>query len=739
MRHHSPACAGLVRRVIAETRPAWVLIEGPADFNERIDELLLEHQLPIAIFSYRRQSDGKDSSCPTHGGCRACWTPFCDYSPEWVALRAGREMGAQVRFMDLPGWSTAFEERENRYSDRHAPDLTRMAQRLGFDDTDRLWDSLFEQPRDDLEEALRTYFIELRATLGEVASEDRAREAFMASSLAWAERQGGDVVAICGGYHAPFLEQAWRTAEPGEPRWEANSGVGNFLVPFTFQRLDSFAGYQSGMPSPGYHQRVWEEGLERAARHSLQEVAGRLRAQKQSASSADLIVAHSMALGLARLRGHRQLARTDVLDGLASALIDSALEVGLPWSRRGTLAVGSDPVLVEIVAAFSGERRGTLHPDTPRPPLVRDVMETVEKLDLTPRTLPRELKLHVVTDRVRSACLHRLALLAIPGFQRLAGPHLATRGGLEETWRIRDVFERETALIEASHWGPDLETACSRYLEEALALAGGAAALAHLLSRALLANLSTLSERALSAISETLGRESELGSLGEGMSLVLELYAHDHLLGGSGKQELARALEAGFARGLWLFEGQQADEAGAVSGLVALRDVHRRPDLDLPRELAEGLMGRAAAESDRHPALQGAAVGYLWSLGLGASGESALSYFARLLPVKAADFLVGLLALAREQVVDDLPLVRGLDAQVRRWSHHDFLAALPALRLAFAALPPADKERLGQVIATLYGRSVARDWFRLEISPQVVARGMELEERLDSILEEKGL
>ena len=51
VRHHSPACARLVAHVIAKVRPRFVLIEGPSDMNERIDELSLGHDLPIAIFS----------------------------------------------------------------------------------------------------------------------------------------------------------------------------------------------------------------------------------------------------------------------------------------------------------------------------------------------------------------------------------------------------------------------------------------------------------------------------------------------------------------------------------------------------------------------------------------------------------------------------------------------------------------------------------------------------------------
>ncbi len=50
IRHHSPACARLVKSLIESQRPRYVLIEGPADFNDRVDELFLAHQLPVAIY-----------------------------------------------------------------------------------------------------------------------------------------------------------------------------------------------------------------------------------------------------------------------------------------------------------------------------------------------------------------------------------------------------------------------------------------------------------------------------------------------------------------------------------------------------------------------------------------------------------------------------------------------------------------------------------------------------------------
>ena len=87
VRHHSPACARLVAHSIRRLRPTIVLIEGPADMNGRLHELLLPHTLPVAVFSFAREAGSADST-------RASFSPFAAFSPEWQALQAGHDVGA---------------------------------------------------------------------------------------------------------------------------------------------------------------------------------------------------------------------------------------------------------------------------------------------------------------------------------------------------------------------------------------------------------------------------------------------------------------------------------------------------------------------------------------------------------------------------------------------------------------------------------------------------------------------
>lgn len=807
VRHHSPACARLVRHVLAEVRPRTVLIEGPVDWNERLDELALPHATPVAIFTYERGPARRHAS----------WTPFCDYSPEWVALREARAQGAEAFFFDLPAWDHAFEGIRHRFADRLArpdapPHSTRYVEalcaQLGVDDVDTLWDHLFEQPQPlpELRARLTTYFEALRAD--EPGGErDGPREALMCAITRWALERG-DVVVVCGGYHAPVIareaasvaphpptlpSEAWRAElearfrrPDAEVRTESEATAvevlqatsepapvevrrGSYLVPFTEKRLDAFAGYESGMPSPAFQQAVWERGTEEACETLLGKAAQRLRAQKQPVSTADLIACVAAARGLARLRGHAALARTDLLDAVAATLVKDALETPLPWARRGTLLPRTDPLLVEIVAAFSGDERGKLAPGTPRPPLPIDVEAELARLELAPRAVPREVPLALGDARAREASrvLHRLRVLDIPGFRRVAGPKLATDAELVERWSLVASEDLDAALVEAASYGGTLEAAATARLEEALDEAGTSSVrLASVLGEAAFTGIDALTDALTDAVVErvtaALAHESSLGDLGAALHLLFDLFRHGDLVGAKNAPALARVLEAGFDRGLWLVEGIAGAEAPADGGhlhaLVALRDLARRgpPALTLPLSRAEGVMRRRAVDAEAPPALRGAALGWLWSQGaLGDApdpqgerdeAEDAEAHAARALrgasrPSTLGDFLAGLFALGRDEVLAAPSLIGVLDEVIQGMNEDDFLVALPSLRFAASWFPPKERERLARVVLGVRGEdpALAGAMLRLPERPETMLAGHALDARVAALALRYGL
>src|ERR1043166_6657758 len=93
IRHHSPACALHLQRLIDITKPTAILVEGPANFSPLIPLILNPRtRTPFAIYTNyvdttRRVSKGAAKGRGDFGPARfAAYYPFCNYSPELVAL-----------------------------------------------------------------------------------------------------------------------------------------------------------------------------------------------------------------------------------------------------------------------------------------------------------------------------------------------------------------------------------------------------------------------------------------------------------------------------------------------------------------------------------------------------------------------------------------------------------------------------------------------------------------------------
>src|SRR6185503_7270089 len=206
VRHHSPACARLVGALIRELRPAAVLIEGPSDFNSRIGELLLDHRLPLAIYSYFATADGQ-----RYGA----FYPFFDFSPEWSALLAARDVDATCEFIDLPWAEVApLDHTANRYADGRlgrSSYTAELARRLGVDDWSALWDTLFEIDA-DLEvsaflQRCHSFCFHARLADGGATAADRSREAHMLERIRAGVADAADrtVLVVTGGFHSSAL------------------------------------------------------------------------------------------------------------------------------------------------------------------------------------------------------------------------------------------------------------------------------------------------------------------------------------------------------------------------------------------------------------------------------------------------------------------------------------------------------------------------------------------------------
>ncbi|NHQ84749.1 hypothetical protein HA050_01275 [Iodobacter sp. HSC-16F04] len=768
VRHHSPACARLVARRIQDSRPAWVLIEGPADFNSRLDELFLAHTLPLAIYSFC------SASSQLH---RASWSPFAEYSPEWQALHTGRACGARLAFIDLPAWHDAFAGISNRYADISDSEQEQLAcsyeaklsQQLGIEGRDALWDHLFEAAEsEDLATHLSQYFIHLRGD-DPGSGSNQAREEMMARWIAWAA-QHGSVLVVCGGYHAPALAKRWplltgfspASPPPGIPslaecieeRPEQDITTGSYLLPYTSKRLDAFHGYASGMPSPAFQQAVWDQGLLQAGNTLLQTIMQRLRHKKLPASTADLQAVHLRTQALARLRGHETPLRHDYLDALAGSLVRDALDAPLPWTYRGPLRKGTDPVLVEMMDVLAGDQTGQLAKNTPLPALYHAVQNELNQMQLQTSAVIT-LALLDPPDRQKSRVLHRLAILQIPGFKRISGPNWAMSGERTEQWQLSAPLEQQAALIEAAIYGATLQDAAIGRMEEQLATSTGTQDLARLLNRAAQAGLAHFSQGLLRQLQTAICAESRFEALGQPLAICHGLYRHGSELDMADAPALLDLLHITLDRLLWLAEAHGSvtaqDFNAHLAAWQALRLLLRDAKASIGQPLGELPVTRTLAVCERkarHPQAaavsRGAALGCLLSVGHEQNASeihAAITLLAGLPANALGDALQGLLALARHELIDAEGFISTLNQLICQFDDEDFVQALPALRAAFAWLPSLERGHLARQILQLHHSPLSQSSLTAvpcNIAPELFAANQQKEKQAISKLQQWG-
>ncbi|MEH3147703.1 MAG: DUF5682 family protein [Methylobacterium frigidaeris] len=759
VRHHSPACARLVRGTIARLRPAFVLVEGPADFNPHLADLALDHALPVAIFSFRADARGSAAS----------YSPFCAFSPEWEALAAGRAAGARTLFCDLPSWDPAFGDRRNRYADPHgaraAAAERALAAALGAEDQDALWDALAEAaPEEALPARLDRYFALLRPPGTDDPAEE-ARERFMAAHAAWALREAGGrpVVLVCGGWHAEAIrryaaEADGRPPEPAAP--EEGVRTGSYVVPYSYGRLDRFSGYSAGMPSPGYYERVAAEGLGPAADWAANAIAAALRAAGQVVSTADRIAWAVHAEGLARLRAHPAVLRADLVDAALASLVKDALDSRPAWAAGA--AVPGHPALAAMLRALAGTREGRLAPGTRQPPLVADVEERLRAAGLEPGPVRRRVAVDwaVPEDRERAHLLHRLVILGLPGIGRGEGPDLAEPGLPRESFEVVRHPHWPGALIEASLWGGTLAMAATGRLAARIEAAPGSLdGLARALSDALFAGLAIEGEF-FARLNDGLAGAHDAALLGGAGRRIVRLHRFGAAFGEAARPALARLCLGLAERALGLVEAIAEPRAGlgAIDLLIACRDLFRDcadlPGLAPLRAPFVAMLRRRLADPGAPPALAGAALGLLVACGEAGTGKDkeegngSVEAARRLrrfgLPDSLGDFLAGLFALAREEVAGDATLA-AVEDLVAAWGDEDFLRALPSLRMAFGWFPPRERERIAVAILRRGGAGEARAeaevlaWMRQRAAPLDQAAALAREARVAARLARYGL
>ncbi len=706
VRHHSPSCSRELARQIRAARPRLILVEGPSDAGPLIPLLLAaDTRPPVAILAYLSADALGVDEQP-----RSVSWPFCAYSPEYVSLHIGTEVGAEVRFFDLPAGAFLERPEPTELPDPETPDVWRaIAERFGFDSYEELWECRFEMaaPGDSMAEAM----LELGALVREISLDEytRRREAWMRAEIARASAEGfgpEQMFVVCGAAHAPALQ----SLEPGAPFPEISARTANLaLIPYSYPRLSEQSGYGAGNRAPAYYQSVWEmEGdFGRASRQALIRLADALHQAGYAISLADAIEANRLALTLSILRDKAAPGLNEVRDAAQACYGRGAVAVdGTLW-----------PQLV-------GEAVGAVSSQVTRTSLQQEFYDSLVRLGLPLVDTPREhyLYLNQPADVEASVFMHRLIAAQIP-FGRPAAVQMVGRGPtgvdtddparwlsqLREKWTLQWTPLTDIRLVESTVMGNTLAEVCTRLFRQQLAQPGGAARAAGTFLRIVLARLEPLYAEGLAACERASSTDDSLPALAQAAYALHSLVKY-----GSSRRVAAQAIETLmakiFVRACLLLPGAVAvadDDVPALrQALISLNDVARQsPALDA--QLLAGRLRLAAEASQVHPLLAGLACTLLFLNGIMPEAELTTMLSQRLSPgtepLVAAQFIEGLLALNRTVLLRNQPVVGWLNDYLQAVPAERFVAVLPVLRRAFADLAPAETDYFLATLARILG------------------------------------
>lgn len=761
VRHHSPACAWALRALIAEVKPAHVLIEAPKDFTPQIPLLLdPDTKPPVALVAL--VDDAGDR------GRVAGYYPFCDHSPEYVALQAGAALGAELQFIDAPAATKAMRGQldgtepvslldEQRFDSN---DYVRaLARATGCQDGFALWDHLFETRLGQSDWRgffgdVGIYCAGIRAATPQAqinASGDTMREVYMARAVRKALAKGGPVVVVVGGFHAPALVGDLNDIPAAEkPVGKATC----YLIRYGFRALDALNGYAAGLPQPGYYHALWERADAQDAPFDLgvdllTDFAGQMRADGHDLSLPAQVEAIRVAEGLAALRGRNSAMRHDLIDGVRAALIKGETAAQDIWTTR-------------FQAFLCGDRLGDVPASAGSPPLVEDVRRRARahRLDISDsaqRTRKLDLRrkdMHLAASQF----LHAMGLIGSPFASRTGGPDYVSGSQttlLFEHWQYAWSPQTEGHLINLAVLGDALPAACLAFIhrERAALIEGGHARdlpkLVDMLVRGLLAGLGPQ----LGPFVQQLGRDIQNFGTFESVTVALRrlffVVQSSGPLGAPDALDLRGILGAAYGRLVYLCDDlpNTADEdtQERLDALRIMNEILRDCDaIGLDRSLLDAAIDRVALATT-NPVILGAILAVCVQAGTRPAAELVQVMEGKLTGVSldTADqigVLRGILHTSPALLWHANGLLAVVDAFICGIDGAHFLDLLPHLRLAFTQLNPRETDRVAHELAGLLGvQASGLIRHNTNLSDADLTEGLRVEKALHATLATDGL
>ncbi|MEM9341933.1 MAG: DUF5682 family protein [Pseudomonadota bacterium] len=760
IRHHSPACAWHLQRLIAEVQPKHILIEAPQDFAAQIP-LLLDKATkpPVALVAL---VDPKGDRPRVAG-----YYPFCAHSPEYVALKEGQKVGAALEFIDAPAADKALgappEQTEPVVltDEQHfdSNDYVRaLSKQVGCRDGFELWDHLFETQlatgtwREFFGE-VGVYCLGIRAATPEASiaeSGDLNREAHMANAVLKALDDGGPVVVVVGGFHAaPLVDPQKQKPETTKEKADC------YLVRYGFRALDALNGYAAGLPQPGYYQHLWERAETDSpdwrdiAIGLLSRFSDKMRDEGNVIALPSQVEAIRVAEALARMRGRPGALRHDLIDGVKAALIKGETTVNDVWTQR-------------LQDYLCGDLLGDVPPSAGSPPLVEDVRRRAGKLrfDITDGA-QRRRKLDIRrkdTHFDASRFAHAMVLIGSTFASREIGPDYLNNSRTDllfEEWVYAWSPQVEGHLIECAVLGDDLPTAGVNLLHRMrmdMVAEGNARdlpELVRLLSRGLLAGLGPALAPFLSDLAGDIRNFGTFDTVTHALQRLMFTQRSTGPMRAPEDLDVESVVAAAYERLVYLCdelprttEEQVSERLGALRVMTEiLRDAE---EAGLDPELLQDALDRVTDETT-DPVILGAMLAICVQARLRGAEQLTEALEGRLTGVsldlpERIGLLRGILHTSPMLLWHAGGLLDVVDRFLCDIPEDEFLELLPHLRLAFTALNPREVDKLAAELAGIHQVQTGELLSSTTVYGEAdLTRALQLERSLRAGIESDGL
>lgn len=476
IRHHSPGCAYALLHAIKDFKPDHICIEAPCNAEPLIPALQSNAITPpIALYSWDTLNEGTARS----------FYPFCEYSPEWQAIRCAAEENSNVSFIDIPSNYRIVLQAEgdiNLLNDEALSSSSYMqglVKKSGCRDFDELWDRLFEDISRDRLKNYKEYFSTIY-TFCEYSrkssstdyikqSGDAERENHMLECIKAVACDSKKVLIVSGGFHTPALIEGIQ--KDTEIRGEAKQGPADmFIIPYSYKRLDSLNGYGAGMPFPGYYHFAWQDlgshpDLKRSCIDIYAALAHASREKEfiypVNTAAVEAAVSHSFLL--ASLRDKNGPGRCEIIDSWLSCIIKEPLD---------SL---SKTAVADLHAFFSPSDMGTVADETFIPPLLVNARSYVKSFRISVSDSGRKRSkidyYRKPAHRLRSRMFYKFSFMEANFCHRLKSVNsksLYANQNLFEEWEYAWSPLVEARILEHSHLGEDIDTVVTSLLHTKL-------------------------------------------------------------------------------------------------------------------------------------------------------------------------------------------------------------------------------------------------------------------------------